>query len=237
MPFQTYEIALLSLGLLPIILIVGAFIVMGALMLASRLTPEDITEILLGMGTIWLIVIFVLIFISTFCGAIHPVERFDNPDDFMTQLAKTEVLVCSMIDDVDQFIASNLGNVDPSIVDAAKQKARDDVNMVFCPPGVGSVDDRLARLEDTLKNFTGPQLEKTYKKAMTCEGFSSSDPSERLQGIQNMIGVQYSQMLGPMKQKQKDLQSGKASDCDKEKASRVATSSSLNMIKGSGPSF
>ena len=267
MPGQ--DLAVFSIGMIPFLLILGAFIVMGAFFLLERMTANDITEILIAMGTIWLVVMLVLIFVTQICMSISPRERFASDEtpvqQFFDAFAKAESDVCTMTTAVVTFIKNEVGKPgqdDPSLNDKAVQKAVNKVDgpITACPPApqpttVDDINDRLTRMENTLNQLIAPELKHTYDvvfdtkdcfrdflgtktRMHVIEPFDDTQDefvklTGRLQGIQGTIFSLTSQYLGPIQQKQKDLQGGKASDCDKKKGSKSSVSSSLSMIKGS----
>jgi hypothetical protein len=229
----TQELALFSIGALPYLLILGALVLMSVFFFLTKLTMEDMTEILVAMGTIWLVVILVLLFISHVCMSISPVEQFADAD---FDIEGTEAAVCKLITDVRNFITSDIGQpgqADPSLITAAMQKAIDAVKgpITTCPEAPASapapsdpaiIEDRLARMERTLEQLVEPQFKYTYDKAMTCEGFASGTPQERLTAIQATIATLKARYLDPLDQKQADLQAGHLSDCEKRKAANTA---------------
>ncbi len=222
-------------------------------------------EILLTMGTIWLVVILVLLFVSNVCMSISPVERFMDASGqlFFEDLKKTETAVCKLIADVTIFIKNDNGQKgldDPSLNDRSINDAVSKVDgpITTCPPTDEPTDinERLTRMEHTLAQFIDPQLKAAYEKSMKCssEGFmvpasarrrrrglepfldlnlnlDLNDPVYRLKEIEHTIHNLTVQYLAPIQQKQKDLQSGKVSDCDKQKGSKTAVGSSMSMIR------
>jgi hypothetical protein len=218
-------------------------------------------EILLTMGTIWLIVILVLLFVSNVCMSISPIERFTDASGqmFFEDLKKVETAVCKLIADVTIFIKNDNGQKgldDPSLNDRSINDAVSKVDgpITICPPTDEPTDinERLTRMENTLAQFIEPQLKATYEKSMKCssEGFmvpasarrrrrgiepfldlDLNDPVQRLKEIEHTIHSLTVQYLAPIQQKQKDLQSGKVSDCDKQKGSKTAVGSSMSMIR------
>ena len=254
--------AVFVIGTLPFLLILGAFITMGVFFFFVQLTASDITEILLAMGTIWLIVMLVLIFVTQVCMSISPRERFVDKETplqaFLDSFAKTEATVCTMVDAVVKFIESDVGQKgqdDPSLNQKAINDALSNVDgpITTCPPpsSVNDYNDRLSRMQRTLDQFIKPELKKTYDKVFDqkgCDNFVGSmvpiEPFDnpesefimmvaQLQIIQSTIVSLTNQYLAPIQQKQKELQSGKASDCDKKKGAHSSVGSSLSMIRGS----
>ena len=210
-------------------------------------------EILLTMGTIWLVVILVLLFVSHVCMSISPIERF--MDTFLEDIKKAETAVCKMKEEVIIFIKNDNGQKgldDPSLNDRSINYAISKVDgpITTCPPTDEPADlnEHLTRMEHTLAQFIEPQLKAAYEKSMNCsEGFmvpasarrrrrglepflDLDDSAQRLQAIEHTLHRLTVQYLAPIQQKQKDLQSGKVSDCDKQKGSKTAVGSSMSMI-------
>jgi hypothetical protein len=232
------DIALFSIGLLPFILIAVAFLSMVPVLLFAKLTADDITEILIAMGCIWLMVISIMLFISHVCVRITPTELFDGSmAPFLDTITETEDKVCALIKESDEFIRSDVGpsgEETPSLVLAAQNKARGDTPMTMCPPlplrsdDPAVIEDRLTRMERTLADFTGVQLKKTYS-ATKSECFAGQKATivewkSRLQTIQDTLNAQTSQYLAPIQQKQQELRSGQASDCDKQRGAENSAS-------------
>ena len=178
----------------------------------------------------------------------------DTPQQLLTDITATEGDVCKLITRTDKFIQSDIGKPgydNPDLVTAAQQQARQAVGgpITDCdafwplhPQGRGSMpdvsgdaalqeaDNRLTRMEMTLKSLTGPELEKTYDRAVKCEGFAGSldlaDLRRRLDVIHDTIGFQQQKYLKPIDDKNAALQRGEASDCDKKRGSKVAVTAS-----------
>jgi hypothetical protein len=247
------DTALFSIGFLPFILIAAAFTSMASILLFTNLTANDVTEILIAMGAIWLTVISIMFFVSRVCGRISPREGFSNEEKeaaknpielFTESFLDTEKQVCELVVRNDTFIKSNLGakgNDDPSLVIDAQNNARGNIPMVVCPPlplgDPDNIEDRLTRMEKTLNKFTGVQLKKTYDKIFdTSECFKNQEETfiewlNRLKAIQDTLNSQKGQYLIPIDEKQKELKSGQASDCDKQKgADDSANSDSLKSV-------
>ena len=242
------DLAVFSIGTLPFLLILGAFVVVGAFLLLERLTASDITEILIAMGTIWMIVMVVLIFITQICMSISPTEGFVSGSDsdqeledqqFFADLAKAESDVCALMAEVITFIKNDVGKPgqdDPSRNDQAIQTAMNKVDgpITVCPPAsppttIEDANDRLARMEHTLAQFIEPELKHTYEVTFDKKGCDSfMDYTPRLQAIQDTIKSLTSQYLAPIQQKQKELRSGNVSDCDKKKAASSSVSVSVS---------
>ena len=89
-------------------------------------------------------------------------------------------------------------------------------------------EERLDRMDRTLDKLVEPELKSACAKAGVCnEGFDSAPAvplQTRLDAIVIKIKTINALYLAPMKQKQADLQSGKASDSDKQKGAAAAGS-------------
>ena len=181
----------------------------------------------------------------------------DPVQDLWTAVGATEKEVCKLIKQTDTYIQNGLGPKDkdvPSLVSAAQQDARADaggpitdcsetwpttvmdVSAQTLDMTMAQLDDRITRMETTLKGFSSPVLEKAYKSTVECstESFGDYAPiesfvatsiqalQERLKAVQDAINYQEKKLIGGMNRKMKDLQSGRASDCDKQRGAKVA---------------
>lgn len=112
-----------------------------------------------------------------------------------------------------------------------------DVSAQTLDETMNQLDDRITRMETALKGFSAPVLTKAYQSTVECtENFGDYAPIEpfvatslvalqdRLKQIQDVIDYQEKKLIGGMEQKKKDLQAGKASDCDKQRGAKVAMS-------------
>jgi hypothetical protein len=182
--------------------------------------------------------------------------------DLITNIVMTETDVCRYITEADNFIKNKVGKPgqdNPQLVSAAQKAARqmlvnplikeyEPIPMSTCPSvwpkdisGADAVfaeaDNRIAKMESTLKLFTLPQFTEA-KAAMACtESFADAaaaeteDPrltalKQRLAAVQATIASQKSEYLDPIHQKQADLQKGIASDCEKRKGAKSAVAAS-----------
>lgn len=198
------------------------------------LKPEFYWFVVAGVATPLLL----LGFGCMVCWRVFPTEGFEDASTLLTDLQATEDAVCKLITRVDGFIQNDVGPAgqnDTGLIDAAQAKARAGVTMVDCLPPVGSPDkeemdvkQRLTRLEDTLRAFTGPELQRTYDTTMKCEGFQDASgsalpsPRDRLTAIQATLRDQQNRLLAPVDQKSADLQRGVLSDCDKRRGAAAA---------------
>ena len=225
--------------------------------IASHFTSDDATEIGLSVSVILAGVISVMLFVCIFCSTIHPTERFTNlapptPEDtLLNGITDAEQKVCGLVQRADKYIESDVGKPgqdDPSLVVTAQRRARASVpggRLVDCNVSspeatLADANTRLTLLENTLKWFTGPELDATYKKAMAgCEGFqgfqgvtregymngTNDNPAPvvdlaalqaRLDTINAEIADQHRLRLDPLDKQQAALQRGEVSDCQKK---------------------
>lgn len=203
---------------------------------------------------VWLVFIVVVIpvllkvLMQLTCYTIKPIEQFitENENEqekkFKLELSNTESNVCNLITRVDSFIRNDIGHAgieNPSLITDAQTAARNGIDIVACNNGDttendNEIDHRLTRLEETLRSFTGVELQKTFQKTMTCEGFiggesesehkekqtlpPSTEQKKRLSAIQELLAHQEQKLLLPIDQKTEDLKKGIVSDCDKKRA-------------------
>lgn len=206
---------------LPFIIIAIALVVTYALFtMNAALASEVAAEILLAMGSIWLVIIAALIFVSFVCMEIRPIEQFADKDE----VTQTEDAVCKLKEHVRTFVASELGQPgqdDPSLITRAMDVGAPTVDCTRVPL---LLEERLTRMERTLNELAEPVLKKTYDKTMTCEGFEDAypDPDLRLKNIQAKVYTLTKKYLDPLLQNQIDLQKGIVSDCNKRKAAMTA---------------
>jgi len=195
-------------------------------------------------------------------------QQVDEVQEIWTAVGKTEAEICKLIKQTDTYIQNGLGpkdKDDPTLVASAQQNARADAGgpITDCsanwPATVADVssqtldqtmaqlDDRIRRMEITLKGFSAPVLEKAYKSTVECstEGFGDYAPFEsfvatsltalqdRLKEVQAAINYQEKKLIGGMNRKMKDLQAGRASDCDKQRGAKIAMSSGSGSGSGS----
>lgn len=217
MAFRWYDIA----GFIPLIVMGVAFAVMGILFLIVQLPPEVIVELLVAAGTIWLIVIAVLLFVSMACASIQVRELFEDGSDDLSVL---EQKVCALMSASDKAIASELGQPgqdDPTVLANALADARGSAPVPICAQN--TMESRISRMENALKNFTGPQLKKTYDKTVPCtEGFEDGSFAARIKAIKSLVDQQTSTLLNPIQKKEADVKAGILSECEKKKGAKAA---------------
>lgn len=187
-------------------------------------------------------------------GATSDGPEVDEVQKLWTDVGATEKSVCKLIGQTDNYIRSGIGpkgKDDPSLVTTAQQEARADaggpitdcsaswpatvadVSSQTLDETMGQLDDRITRMEMTLKGFSAPVLTKAYQNTVECttEGFALYESfvatslvalQDRLKAVQDVIDYQEKKLIGGMEQKKKDLQAGKASDCDKQRGAKTA---------------
>lgn len=228
------------LGLLPLFIIVGAFLLLGASMVTLKVPDGLIEELIINTGIIVTVIVVVLLFISHVCARIRPIELFeDTSEDGKLKNAETEV--CKLVTEAYNYIQADIGiaGIDrPELVTEAKQKAMTAASwkgpLLGCPVPADNEglqpEERLNRMDRTLELFVEPELKKGCIKAAICladEGFEDPpvqtlDVDQRIKAILTKAETIKVQYLDPMKQKQADLQSGKASDSDKQRGAAAA---------------
>ena len=211
------------LAFLPFLIIGVALIATFALfVLDAALTSEVITELLISMGSIWLIIIAVLLFVSFYCMEIHPIEHFADTID------QTEAAICKLKEHIRTFVASDLGKAGQEEPTLISQRMNVGSPTVACDSTTQlTMEERLTRMEITLDKLAEPELKKTYDATMKCEGFATplanpNDPKDRLSAIQTKLSTLTSMYLDPILQNQRDLQNGILSDCNKKRAADAA---------------
>jgi hypothetical protein len=234
----------------PYILIGMSVLFVGAIYAIQKAPSTVIGEVMTDVGMIVVIVFLSVVFVSSFSMMIRPRELFvdggsssgpvDPTVQLLTDIGAAEKDVCDLITRTDKFIQNDLGKPghdDPQLVTDAKQKARAAVGSPITDCGVSwddvsgeaslqEADNRLTRMEATLKSFTGPELQSTYNKSVPCqtEGFTdaTTDLQNRLIAVKATIQTQQKKLLKPIDDKTAALQRGEVSDCDKKRGSKVA---------------
>ena len=257
---RSYETALLVIGATPFMILVAAGLLVGAGTLFKLLGPDSIKQLVfLGVG-LWLFVMLVLLLITNVCGRIRPQELFADGDGSATakdpyhvlirDITLAETDVCLLMTRTDQFVigaVSTPGKDNRSAAVSAIEAARTPTGgvMTLCPSTwpkdltdhdavLGEAANRLARMESTLKNYTEPELLRTYKQVVPCESFATDDNGaeeqrltvlgqlrDRLDAINATITAQKKNLLRPIDNKQKDLKAGKVSDCEKSRGAAL----------------
>lgn len=251
---------IISIGMIPLMMIALTILLLGLAFVFMKVNGAVVEDIVVALGTIGAIVICVLLFISHVCLRIQPIELFASgsqketekiPSSFLDELAKTEVSVCKLVDETNNYIQADVGPPGistPELVTVAQQKAVAAVPgpIVICasssPSSSGVKEsltpvERLERMEMTLNQFVEPEFKGACIKASICsvgEGFeSSSDDSDgsptdpivlqrRLAAVNAKIRTLTVTYLDPMNKKKEDLQKGQASDSDKQKGAAAS---------------
>ena len=231
MAFRWYDIG----GVFPFIVVGGAIVVLGILYAFLRIPPEVVVELLLSVGTIWISVIAVLLFVSMTCASIQVRELFEDGPASSEDLAALEKKVCVLMTASDKAIASKVGQPgqdDPAVLNAALTAARGSAPVPVCEMNPNELESRISRMENALKFFTGPQLKKTYDTTVPCtpEGFETQNSSfaARLKAINRLVDQQTSTLLVPIEKKEADVKAGILSECEKMKGAKAA------VVPGSG---
>lgn len=235
----------------PYILIGMSAIFVGAIYAIQKAPASVIGDVMKDIVMIGMVVLLVLIFVGSFSMMIYPRELFtdisagsDPTTALLSDIAAAEKDVCDLITRTDKFIQNDVGKPgydNPQLVTDAQQKARTAVGSpitdcqadwsadVSGDMALQEADNRLTRMEATLKSFTGPELQSTYNKSVQCqEGFTDglSDLQQRLAAVKSTIATQQQKLLKPIDDKTAALQRGEASDCDKKRGGNVAVTAS-----------
>lgn len=192
-----------SIGLIPFMIIAAGMIAVGLATVITRVPLDVVGELAVAVGTIGMIVLCVLLFISHVCLRIQPVELFEDVQPttpFLEELTKAEASVCKLVDETNNYIQADVGPPGistPELVTVAQQKAVAAVPgpIVICssaspssPSSPSEVKEsltpvqRLERMEMTLSQFVEPEFKSACLKAGVCsagEGFEDgSDGSD-----------------------------------------------------------
>ena len=150
------------------------------------------------------------------CAVIHPREAFEDttPADplqtLFSEIGDAEDAVCKLITRTDEFIQGDVGNPgiqNPTLVKDAQNQARLSVggSITICPATgipetetLQDADQRMQRLEATLKSFSGPRIEKVWQQSVECfvplnadiNGPSLASLQDRLKVVQTAIALQ-----------------------------------------------
>ena len=177
------------------------------------------------------------------CAVIHPREAFadtepaDPLQTLFQEIGDAEDAVCKLITRTDEFIQGDVGNPgiqNPTLVTDAQNQARLGVggSITICPATgipetetLQDADQRMQRLEATLKSFSGPRIQKVWQQSVECfaplnadiNGPSLASLQERLKVVQTAIALQQGKWIKEIDAKKEALQRGEASDCDKQK--------------------
>jgi hypothetical protein len=208
--------------------------------------------------TMWYVIIaaiplFLISLIICFdCAVIHPREAFANTESadplqtLFHEIGEAEDAVCKLITRTDEFIQGDVGNPgiqNPTLVTDAQNQARLGVggSITICPATgipetetLQDADQRMQRLEATLKSFSGPRIQKVWQQSVECfvplnadiNGPSLASLQDRLTVVQTAIALQQGKWIKEIDAKKEALQRGEASDCDKQKGIAAQNASS-----------
>jgi hypothetical protein len=242
----------------PYILIGLSVLFVGAIYAIQNAPTTAIGDVMKDVAMIGMIVFLTLVFVGSFSMMIKPRELFVDGDtgvnpitQLLAGITAAEKDICNLITRTDSFIQSDIGKPghdDPQLVTDAQQKARAAVDgpLTDCAAvwsdvsgdaALQEADNRLSRMEGTLKSFTGPELQTTYNKSVPCqtEGFSNqtegfadplTDLQNRLVSVKDTITSQQQKLLKPIDDKTAALKRGEVSDCDKKRGSKGAITAS-----------
>jgi hypothetical protein len=231
------------IGLIPFIVIISIGLIAWIYVLGDRLSAKDVTDILTAVAPLVFIVLIIVVLLCNLCLDVQPIEQFEDVSAttlFFADLSATEIDVCNLITRADKFIQGDVGHAgieNPSLVAQAKQAARAAVGgplAVCTEPGLDTLDEadnRITRMEMTLKSFTGPEFVKTYNKTVPCqtESFQVQGPTleslkNRLAAVKATIVSQQNTYLKPIDNKNAALQRGELSDCERRRGAKAGLS-------------
>lgn len=212
------------IGLTPFIIIAVACLTVFIMYVVLKIPLEIIIELVLSAGIIWMVTIAVMLFVTIVCASVRLQELFENAPVTEADLAALEKQVCMLASASDKYIMNDVGQEgqdNPIVLAKALITARGAAPITECELSQARIEDRVARMENTLKNFTGPQLQKTYDRTVSCkEEFVSGSGSglgDRLKAIKATVDQQNNALLTPLQKKEADLKAFKLTDCDKKK--------------------
>jgi len=232
-----------------IVILAGIVLVVGASFFIDKAAANKV---------MWYVIIaavplFLMSLIICFdCAVIHPreaFEAFEDADPLQTLfhgIGDAEDAVCKLITRTDEFIQGDVGNPgiqNPTLVTDAQNQARQSVggSITICPATgipetetLQDADQRMQRLEATLKSFSGPRIQKVWQQSVECfvplnadiNGPSLASLQDRLKVVQDAIALQQGKWIKEIDAKKEALQRGEASDCDKQKGVAAQKASS-----------
>ena len=157
---------------------ITAIVVIVIISISSLFIDKDMSNKLVWYTLLLFAPMFLLSLIICFdCAVIHPREAFNSSSaDPLQQLFQgiggAEDAVCKLVTRTDEFIQGDVGNPgiqNPLLVTDAQNQARLSVgsSITICPATgipetetLQDADQRLLRLEATLKSFSGPRIQK-----------------------------------------------------------------------------
>lgn len=231
------------LGLLPFGVVITSAVIVWVLFALGKVSGEMTQYVVTRLVFITLGVLAVIIFVRLVCMNIQPVELFAVSDPIAalwSDIISAEKDACAYMTRADGFIQNNVGKAgqdNPALITQAQQSSRAAAGspLTDCSGGVpvdqslDEAENHIARLETTLNGFTAPVFQQAYKAANTCESFVDdtarlTDLQQRMAAIQQVLTLQKSKYLDPIDAKQKAMQSGQLSDCDKTRGANAGAS-------------
>jgi len=193
---RRYELFLVSLGLLPVAILVLGAIGTFIFYVLTRLEKEDISDLTLTLGTIGIVTLGVLMFMRFFCMRISVMEQFASApvtiQELTAEVNETEAIVCKYITQANLFTANKLGaqgQDDPRMVENAVQLSVNAVGapITMCdqvwntPADIGEAlqqnNERITRMDVTLSKFVEPIFKEAYEAGTQCKDVSGSVPA------------------------------------------------------------
>ncbi len=238
---------------------IAALVGIGLAILLSSFVNKETANMMMWYVIIAAVPLFLISLIICFdCAVIHPREMFEDtepPDPLQTlfhEIGDAEDAVCKLITRTDEFIQGDVGNPgiqNPTLVTDAQTQARQAVggSITICPATgipetetLQDADQRMQRLEATLKSFSGPRIQKVWQQSVECFAPLNADINgptlallqDRLKVVQTAIALQQGKWIKEIDAKKEALQRGEASDCDKQKG---IAAQSASQVSGSGP--
>jgi len=228
-----------------------ALVAIAISVVCSFLLGKDTAKMLMWYVLLALAPMFLIFLIICFdCAIIHPQEAFVDTDadplqTLFHEIGVAEDAVCKLITRTDEFIQGDVGNPgiqNPTLVTDAQNQARLSVgsSITICPATgipetetLQDADQRLLRLEATLKSFTGPRIKKVYETSIECfiplntdiNGPSLESLQTRLVSVQEAIALQQGKWIKALDLKKEALNRGELSDCDKQKGMAAQSAS------------
>jgi hypothetical protein len=239
-----FPVALLT-GIVPVFLVVFFF---------NKIDPTVAKEVVINLGVVLIGVALIGLLVAGTCMTVRPTERFvdgfesgssvsGSGSPTLGQLWKdigaAERDVCDLVTRANEFIQGEVGHPgidNPTLVSAAIESERSGAGgpLVNCPTGgdyderADEAENRINRLEHTVRGFTNRPIEAAYKRSDTChpetapvvvETFDDQVNglvrlNERLTAVREQIEKQKS-WLRVVDEKTAAMQRGEVSDCDK----------------------
>ena len=179
---HSFNIIILSIVLGPIALIF--LIVVGSNEKLNNLLNRAFAESRNPLLVVVTILICTLLLVTLCCMAVHPYDSFVDYSDISAAVTAAEIRTCKLIARADTFLESDVGGkgmetdeegnskstpMHREYVLTAQRAARAPANNNIVECGMVSaadIDERLTRLEATLRQFVSPVLLRTFDSGM-----------------------------------------------------------------------